>query len=300
MARIIVSFSGGKDSQATLIYAVKRWGADRVEAVFCDTGWEHPLTNNFVKEVCDKLGVKLTTLVKKRCGEDLTFEKLCLEMHCFPVPSRRACTKTLKIEPMVDWILEQDDNLIILQGIRAKESESRSKMASECMYFAEYFNDEIKGLYRKRAVKKWCKTHDASLLRPLFGWTSQEVIDYILTNGMRPNPLYERGVSRVGCFPCIMSRQREIQVVARDKEMRERLINLEKKVNESNGSRGALKYAGFFGKGNIPDRFCRTIKNGCPTAQEVFDYVTRDDCQLDMFEPEDGYSCMSLYHGLCE
>lgn len=294
MARIIVSFSGGKDSQATLIYAINRWGADKVEAVFCDTGWEHPLTNDFVKEVCDKLGVKLTTLVKKWNGENLTFEKMCLKMHCFPVPSRRACTKTLKIEPMVDWILEQDDNLIILQGIRAKESESRAKMASECMYFAEYFNDKIKGQYRKRAVKKWCETHDASLLRPIFGWTSQEVIDYILVNGMRPNPLYERGVSRVGCFPCIMCRQREIQIVARDKEMRERLLNLEAKVRElyPNGS--------FFVKGYIPDRFCRTIKGGCPTVQEVFDYVTRDDCQLDMFEPEEGYSCMSLYHGLCE
>lgn len=42
--KIIVSFSGGKDSQACLIQATKQYGADKIEAVFCDTGWEHPDT----------------------------------------------------------------------------------------------------------------------------------------------------------------------------------------------------------------------------------------------------------------
>ena len=39
--RTIVSFSGGKDSQACLIKACKDFGAANVTAVFCDTGWEH-------------------------------------------------------------------------------------------------------------------------------------------------------------------------------------------------------------------------------------------------------------------
>lgn len=37
-----------------------------------------------------------------------------------------------------------------------------------------------------------------------------------------------------------------------------------------------------------------------PTVQDVLKYVNRNDAQLDLFEPEGGYSCMSLYHGLCE
>lgn len=37
--RILVSFSGGKDSQAALIHTVEKYGSDKVEAVFCDTGW---------------------------------------------------------------------------------------------------------------------------------------------------------------------------------------------------------------------------------------------------------------------
>ena len=39
--KILISFSGGKDSQACLIKAAHEYGSDKIEAVFCDTGWEH-------------------------------------------------------------------------------------------------------------------------------------------------------------------------------------------------------------------------------------------------------------------
>jgi 3'-phosphoadenosine 5'-phosphosulfate sulfotransferase (PAPS reductase)/FAD synthetase len=42
--KIIVAYSGGKDSQASLLWAVEKYGADNIEALFCDTGWEHPVT----------------------------------------------------------------------------------------------------------------------------------------------------------------------------------------------------------------------------------------------------------------
>ena len=194
---------------------------------------------------------------------------------------------------MIDYILSKDESFIIIQGIRAKESKARAGYDVECSYFKEYFNDEVKVLYHKNAVLEWCKTHDASVLRPIFHWTAQEVIDYILANGQRPNPLYERGFSRVGCFPCIMCRQREIQLISKDKWAAERLIKAEQRMKQEteNGYN-------FFAPDKIPARFC---SNGqYPTVQDVFNYVNRNDAQLDMFEPEEGYSCMSVYHGLCE
>ena len=63
--KIIVSFSGGKDSQACLIQAAKRYGTDKIEAVFCDTGWEHPDTYQHITDTCSQMGVKLTTLKSK-------------------------------------------------------------------------------------------------------------------------------------------------------------------------------------------------------------------------------------------
>ena len=293
--RVIVCFSGGKDSQACLIKAVKDYGVDKIEVVFCDTGWEHPITYQHINNVCLLLGVKLLVIRNEKIS---SFQGLCKRMKCFPVASRRACTAMLKIQPMIDFIINRDENFIIIQGIRAKESESRAAMNPECSFFKEYFEIEKgKRVYRKRAVLEWCKTHDASILRPVFYWTGQEVIDYILENGQRPNPLYSKGATRVGCFPCIMSRKSEIKALSKDEQMKLRLISLEKEVDGLRQN----SHASFFPKGYIPERFCRENGDGHPTVIEVINYVNRDDVGMDdLFEPEDGYSCMSMYHGLCE
>ena len=60
--KIIVQFSGGKDSQACLIKACKDYGSESITAVFCDTGWEHEETYVHVKEISEKLGVNLVVL----------------------------------------------------------------------------------------------------------------------------------------------------------------------------------------------------------------------------------------------
>ena len=287
--KILVQFSGGKDSQACLIKAVNDYGKDKVTAVFCDTGWEHTDTYVHIESVCQQLGVKLITLKSQKYTD---FVDMAVKKMRFPSTMARFCTSELKVIPMIDYILSQNDSFIIIQGIRARESAARARYDTECSYFKEYFNNEIKGLYHKRAVLDWCKTHDASVLRPIFHWTAQEVIDYILANGQRPNPLYERGFSRVGCFPCIMCRKREIQLISKDMWAAQRLVDAENKMKEctKNGST-------FFSPKYIPKQFC---EKAYPTIQEVFNYVNRDDAQLDLFEPEGGYSCMSVYHGLCE
>ena len=66
-------------------------------------------------------------------------------------------------------------------------------MPVECSYFKEYFDESVSGQYRKRDVKKWCEKNDASVIRPIFNWTAQEVIDYILENKQDVNPLYKKG-----------------------------------------------------------------------------------------------------------
>ena len=288
--KVLVFFSGGKDSQASLIWAVRKYGVKSVTAVFCDTGWEHQDTYTHINNVVQQLGVPLVTL---RSDKYKDFVDMSIKRGRFPSSQRRFCTSELKVVPMIDYILSQDDSFIVIQGIRAKESKVRAGYDVECSYFKEYFNGKVKGLYHKRAVLDWCKTHDASVLRPIFHWSAQEVIDYILENGQRPNPLYERGFSRVGCFPCIMCRKREVQLISKDKWAADRLIAAEHRMKEET-ERGSS----FFSPGYIPARFCY---NGLyPTVEEVFKYVNRHDAQLDLFEPEGGYSCMSLYHGLCE
>lgn len=284
--KIIVSYSGGKDSQACLIWAVNKYGAKNITALFCDTGWEHEVTLEHIKEVTSRLDVSLIVL-----KPELNFVDLAVKKNRFPSTMARFCTSELKIKPMIDWIISQNDSMIIIQGIRAKESKSRSLMASECNYFKHYFEPMENGKkyhYRGKDVRKWCKTHDASVLRPIFDWSAQDVIDYILDNNEDPNPLYKKGVARVGCFPCIMCRQQEAKLCLNDEFGYNRLLNAEKRVGSY-----------FFSPGYIPSRFCA---NGVyPSLDEVKSYLNRETSGMeDMFEPEDGYSCMSLYHGLCE
>lgn len=300
--RIIVSFSGGKDSQACLIQAARDFKKNPVEAVFCDTGWEHPDTYAHVNEVCQQLGINLVTLKNPKYDG---FVDMAIKHSRFPSSQQRFCTSELKIKPMIDYILSLNENLLIIQGIRAKESSERAKLPYECNYFGEYF-ERVKKIrngkpvevwkqdYRRKEVIEWCKKYDASISRPIFDWTGQQVIDYILSEGQRPNPLYSRGFSRVGCFPCVMCRKQEVKLMSRDDFGRERLIAAEQRMKKE-----TPKGSSFFAPGYIPKRFCRN--RIFPTVQEVFDYVNRFDSGMDnLFEPEENYSCMSLYHGLCE
>jgi 3'-phosphoadenosine 5'-phosphosulfate sulfotransferase (PAPS reductase)/FAD synthetase len=214
--KILVSYSGGKDSQACLILSVQKYGAQNVTAVFCDTGWEHPLTYDHIQETCKQLRVELVVLKSK-----YDFVSLAEYKKRFPSTKARFCTEELKIKPMIDYVLSLNDSCLIIQGIRSGESEARAAMEVECMYFKHYFEPietnttRIKKLekklsktknfkkrvditikiqkleerlaigkedpkyytYRKKDVFAYCKKYDASILRPIKDKTAQEVID---------------------------------------------------------------------------------------------------------------------------
>ena len=54
----------------------------------------------------------------------------------------------------------------------------------------------------------------------------------------------------------------------------------------------------FFPPNYIPKYACANGKY--PMVEDVFKYVSDKNATLDIFEPEGGYACMSLFHGLCE
>ena len=112
--KIIVQFSGGKDSQACLIWAVKKYGKDKITAVFCDTGWEHKDTYTHIHDVCNQLDVELITL-KSRKYKD--FVDMSINKSRFPSTMARFCTSELKIIPMVDYILSQDEILSLFKEL---------------------------------------------------------------------------------------------------------------------------------------------------------------------------------------
>lgn len=290
--KVIVTFSGGKDSLASLLWVRNNLTKDFI-TVFCDTGWEHPLTYQYIEEIREKLGLNLVIIKSKKFDGmvDLSIKK-----SRWPSSQRRFCTSELKTIPMIDYILDEvNDDILMIQGIRAAESAKRAEMSKQCTYFKYYvqpYGRDKNGkdkfhTYRRKDVLSFREKHADDLLRPVFEWSAQQVIDYIIENGVRPNPLYRMGYKRVGCYPCVMASQQDIyNISVQDPDRIDYIADIEKRFNSS-----------FFGPGKIPSRF---YKGSYPLIGDVVRYVQEKRSSGSLFDDVDvATSCMS-YYGLCE
>jgi len=293
--KTIVTFSGGKDSLAALLW-IRNNFTKNFTTVFCDTGWENPITYRYINEVAEKLNLNLVTLKSKKYDGMID---LATKKKRFPSSQRRFCTSELKSIPTIDYLLDVvQDDFIIIQGIRSEESASRSKMAAQCNYFKYYIEPYGKDkhgkdkyhTYRRKEILEFSKNHATDVWRPVFDWTAQQVIDYILENGLEPNPLYRIGFKRVGCFPCIMSAHTEIyQIVERFPERIAEIAMYEKEINSS-----------FLGPNPIPKK---QYKGDYPLITDIARYVREQYARGTLFGEIEGntaLSCMSYYSGLCE
>lgn len=289
--KIIVTCSGGKDSVAAMLW-MKNNGYKNFEVVFCDTGWESPVTYEYLDYLQRELSFTMKVLKSKKFDGliDLAEKK-----SRFPSSQRRFCTSELKSIPMIDYLLDEvKDDFMVVQGIRGLESESRSKMQAQCNYF-KYYIESIKidkngkpkyHTYRRKEVLEYCKQYATDVFRPVFDWTAQQVIDYIIDNGLKPNPLYRLGMKRVGCFPCIMSGLSEIHQLA--ERFPERIIEIaenEKRIGSS-----------FFGPDKIPSKY---YGGAYPLITDVVKYAKGKYDAGQLFDDYTATSCMS-YYGLCE
>lgn len=300
--KVLVQFSGGKDSHASLIWSVKKFGKKAVTAVFCDTFWDAQTTYDHIENTCKLLDVPLKIVTSKKYS---SFEDMVIKKGIAPTALRRFCTTDLKVNPFIDYLLEEiKENVIIVQGIRALESEKRAKMSKECTFFRYYFEpytinkrgDKVYFNYRKKEIAEWVKKYDDSVFRPVFEWTGQQVIDYIKENDHKPNELYYMGFKRVGCFPCIMSTMVELKEMAtRFPERMQRIIDFEDKTGIT-----------FFPYNYLPEwarTGIKTNKRGktvkVSTAKDIFKYVLEKHNQPTLFNDGKTPSCSSFFH-LCE
>ena len=262
----IVCFSGGKDSTALVLWA--KDNLPEFTTVFCDTGWEHAITYSYI-ELINKtvLDGSLVVLKSEKYPEGM--RGLVKIKKRVPSAKARFCTDELKVKPMIAYLKTVDDEITVYQGIRADESQSRSKMAQ----------------------REWSDSYDAWIERPLLSWTAAQCFALMAEKGVKPNPLYLLGAGRVGCFPCIMVNHRELKALIKSlPEIKEAIAELE-----------AIAERSFFPPDFIPARFHSGFdpKSGksFPKCQDVFRYIESvDENQLPMFPAR---SCMSVYN-LCE
>jgi 3'-phosphoadenosine 5'-phosphosulfate sulfotransferase (PAPS reductase)/FAD synthetase len=316
MIHNIVNISGGKDSTALALLACER-ETENVRFVFADTGHEHPETYKYIKylsgelkqrsgaeiehvraDFSDKFAARREFVAKvwDERGADPSrlqsaldalkptgnpFLDLCMLKGVFPTSKRRFCTEHLKHKPIqkqiVDPVLESGCTALIQwHGVRADESASRAKMPEKDVEFGQWEPDPQGYL----------------IYRPILKWTAKDVFAMHRRHGVKPNPLYKKGMYRVGCMPCIHSRKAELRAIAKQyPEVFDHLANMEAQV----------KTVSYHDMGTF---FAADKTPGCDVershAMAVKEWATGGD-QIDLIELIEGGgpACTSVY-GLCE
>lgn len=239
-----VGVSGGKDSGAVLLWMVHESGIPRhqINATFCDTGNEHEWTYEQV-EMLSRHVHPIETLKPK-----LGFFELAANKQRFPSSEARFCTQHLKIFPTQDhvrYLLEAHRHVVAVSGVRSAESFDRAKLLEW-----DYSGNLL--------CLSW---------RPLITWNIEDVLAIHAKYGIPMNKLYEAGSERVGCFPCILCKKKEIRAIALT--FPERIDLIRDKEREYGSS--------FFTPGRTPARFhsgsCVNKKGETVTFPYVDDVV---------------------------
>jgi len=224
--RTVIAFSGGKDSMACLLHAIKS-GCKNIEL------WHHeidgregstlmdwPVTPDYCRAVAEAFDIpiyfswltggferEMTRQNQKKAATQYeTPEGLMVAggirgkeatRMMFPQVSGdlsvRWCSAYLKIDVMSIAIKNQDrfnhSRTLVISGERAEESPQRAKYQT----FEPDRTDNRTGA-AGRHVDRW---------RPIHGWSEAEVWAIIEKASVNPHPAYKLGWARLSCLSCI-------------------------------------------------------------------------------------------------
>lgn len=302
----IISVSGGKDSTALLLLAIER-STENMQAVFADTGNEHPQTYEYIQYLNDKvfpirtirpdfsvdIARKREFVLTKWREQGVAEEKvlraaailkptgnpfldLCIWKGRFPSTKVRFCSEELKQMPIQEQVnlplLEAGDDIVSWQGVRADESLAR------------------RHLIEMETKRTWPNGATLYNYRPILKWTAQDCFDMHKKHGIKHNPLYEYGMARVGCMPCIHERKDSmLEISRRFPAELARIAEWESIVREASKKDQATMFATADGRGQgiwEVVEWSKTSRGG-----QQYDMLRADNDNLPL--------CSSIY-GLCE
>jgi 3'-phosphoadenosine 5'-phosphosulfate sulfotransferase (PAPS reductase)/FAD synthetase len=316
----VVSVSGGKDSAATLLLAIERFGVHRVRGIFCDTGNEHQavyeyldylqlatgvhierLKADFSGEIArkrmfiardkrtrrgaDGRKVRWTNKAKRRALAVLRptgnpFLDLCMWKGRFPSRKAQFCTEHLKRNMAVEYQLDL------------------AEAGHTVISWQGVRRDE--SLNRKNAKSFERIGPGMFAYRPLVDWAAADVFAYCASRHIQPNPLYRQGMTRVGCMPCINVNKAELmQIASRFIEHIGRIYTWEQIVAACS-KRQAATFIPAPGRGKaITDKQAYAKENGIWSVV-TWSKTSRGGKQFSLLTALDEPTACSSAYGLCE
>lgn len=215
--RIMISFSGGKDSTATADVVVKALSNPSLVHVFGDTTLEFPTTIEYKDRFRNSHPQSIFLEAK---NDEQVFMDVCEDIGP-PARMMRWCCSMFKTGPITRVIngLYRNQQILTFYGIRKTESASRSK-----------YN-------RVEDSAESVKIQQQTVASPIFFWRDIDVWLYLLAEDVDFNDAYRLGYDRVGCWCCPNNNQRaqflsRIYMPDRSKKWREFLVGFARKIGK--------------------------------------------------------------------
>jgi len=203
--RAYVLFSGGADSLCTLLHLLEAADGQkaRITVVHVDTTAGFPEVTRYVRRVCRKLRVALEVVRAKRDYFELA------KRWGIPSFNARWCCNELKVKPVRDFLRSEPEPKMVVDGIRAAESNQRST------YLPVWYHPEFRCLS----------------VSPLLDWSDEDVASRVEASGLPENPGKSLGCSAECWCGAYKTRRDFEQLLDVHPEIFEKLVEVEKAQN---------------------------------------------------------------------
>lgn len=215
--RIVISFSGGKDSTVTADIVVKAMSNPSLVHIFGNTTLEFPSTVKYAERYRENHPQAIFLTAK---NDEQIFYDVCEDIGP-PARMMRWCCSMFKTGPITRVInsLYRNQQILTFYGIRKSESVSRSKY--------NRVEDDAESV----------KIQQQTVASPIFFWKDIDIWLYMLSENVDFNDAYRLGYDRVGCWCCPNNNQRaqflsRIYMPVESKKWRDFLIEFAKKIGK--------------------------------------------------------------------
>ncbi len=174
--QVALAWSGAED--VAVLDMMHRIDPKATRVFTLDTGRLNPETYDLIDEVRAKYKVEIEIMFPDSAAVEKMVREKGVNLFYHSVDNRKLCCGLRKVEPL-NRVLKTLDGWIT--GLRRTQAVTRGTL-----------NKIELDLGHAGIVK----------LNPLADWTTQQVFDYMKSNGVPKNRLHDMGYPSIGCAPC--------------------------------------------------------------------------------------------------